>query len=121
MNKKPNRPKTGPITKEYSKSVGAVILNEKQQVLIVDDEIDTGATVLGVARLLRQAGARGITAAAVHGVLSGPAIKNLTAVGYDKLFLTDSLPFVARQFPKVKVFSAAPVLAEAVARRSQWL
>jgi ribose-phosphate pyrophosphokinase len=89
--------------------------------LVVDDEVDTGATVLGVVRMLKGAGAKSVTVAAVHGVLSGPAAANLKAAGYDRLFLTDTIPFKLSQFSKVKLLSAAPALAEAVARRSQWL
>lgn len=114
--------RTGPDQVAFkAMSAGTAAQVAGKRVLVVDDEIDTGATVLGVVKMLKVAGARSVTVAAVHGVLSGPAAQNLKTAGYDKLFLTDTVPFVTRHFPKVKVFSAAPVLAEAVARRSQWL
>lgn len=92
-----------------------------KRILIVDDEIDTGATILGVARMLKAAGATSVTVAAVHGVLSGKAEVNLKQVGYDRLFLTDTLPLKTSKWPRLKLVSVAPVLAEAVARRAQWL
>lgn len=92
-----------------------------KKVLVVDDEIDTGGTMLGVARLLRKAGAAGITLAAVHGVLSAKAVVNLGQVKYDKLFLTNTLPVKLRHFPRARVVSVAPALAEVVAKRAEWL
>lgn len=102
-------------------SAGTAAQVAGKRVLVVDDEIDTGATVAGVVKMLKAAGARSVTLAAVHGVLSAEAPAHLKAAGYDRLFLTDTVPFVVRHVPKVKVLSAAPALAEAVARRSQWL
>lgn len=114
--------RTGPDKVAFrALSAGAATQVRGQRVLVVDDEIDTGGTVLGVVKMLKAAGARSVTVAAVHGVLSGKATVNLKAAGYDRLFLTDTLPFVVNQIPKIKVLSAAPALAEAVARRSQWL
>lgn len=92
-----------------------------KRVLIIDDEIDTGATILGVARMLKAAGAASITVAAVHGVLSGKVEANLKQVGYDRLFLTDTLPLKMSKWPRLKLVSVAPVLAEAVTRRVQWM
>eukprot|EP00741_Cyanophora_paradoxa_P004361 tig00000796_g4232.t1 len=45
--------------------------------LIVDDMIDTAGTLCHSATALRAAGARRVVAFAVHGVLSGPALKRL--------------------------------------------
>jgi ribose-phosphate pyrophosphokinase len=43
--------------------------------VIVDDEISTADTRVATVRTLREAGARSIHAAAVHGVLCGPAVE----------------------------------------------
>lgn len=92
-----------------------------KRILILDDEINTGATIAGVARLLKLAKAKSMTVAAVHGVLSTQALRSLKPVPYDRVFLTNTLPITPRALPRLQVVSISHVLADAVARRAQWL
>jgi ribose-phosphate pyrophosphokinase len=83
--------------------------------VVVDDMIDTGATMAGATRLLRTAGAFDVIAAATHGVLSNGAPDRLSASGIREVVLTDTLPIPDRaRFPRLTVLSIAPLLANAV-------
>jgi ribose-phosphate pyrophosphokinase len=50
---------------------------EDNDVVIIDDMIDTAGTLIQAVDALKREGARRILAAAVHGVLSGPAIPRI--------------------------------------------
>ncbi|HLC47284.1 MAG TPA: ribose-phosphate diphosphokinase [Candidatus Nanoarchaeia archaeon] len=64
---------------------------KRKNVLIIDDMIDTGGTVIAAAEFLKKAGARDIIVAATHAVLSGDAVKRLDASKIKKVLVTDSL------------------------------
>ena len=49
--------------------------------ILVDDMIDTAGTLVEAARVLREAGAARVFAAATHGVFSGPAFERLAGPG----------------------------------------
>ena len=58
-------------------SLGLIGSVEGQNAIIVDDEIGTAGSLVQAAQVVRESGARDIYAAAVHGILSGPAIQNI--------------------------------------------
>jgi ribose-phosphate pyrophosphokinase len=85
--------------------------------LIFDDLISTGGSICGAARLVRQAGARGVYVAATHGLLCGSAVENIQKAPIDQVVVTNSIPLSKRQLiSKVEVLSVAPLLAEAMKR-----
>ncbi|MBN9743549.1 ribose-phosphate diphosphokinase [Amycolatopsis sp. A1MSW2902] len=86
-----------------------------QVCVVVDDMIDTGATMAGAARLLLDAGASDVIAAATHGVLSEGAPARLAASGIRQVVVTDTLPVpAAKRFPQLRVRSVASLLARAI-------
>lgn len=87
-----------------------------KDILIVDDMIDTGGTLHEAARLIKQRGARSVSAAATHGIFSDPAPKRIEESPLDKIFITDSVPIRTEMLksPKLVVFSIAKLLAEAI-------
>ena len=88
-----------------------------QDALIIDDEVDTAGTVVEVASLLKEQGARDIYVAATHGVLSGPARARLDASPIKQLVITDTLPpQPAQPSDKISLISVAPLLGEAIQR-----
>lgn len=90
---------------------------EGRVALMFDDMISTGGSICGAARLVHAAGAREIHVAATHGVLCGPAMKNLQAAPITSVVITNSIPVAdANMIPKIKVLSVAPLLAEAIKR-----
>jgi ribose-phosphate pyrophosphokinase len=65
----------------------------KRNVLMVDDIISTGGSILSAAEALKKRGALLVYAAITHGVLCGDAVEQVEASPYlDKLYVTDSLP-----------------------------
>jgi ribose-phosphate pyrophosphokinase len=85
--------------------------------LMFDDMISTAGSICGAARLVHEAGAREIHVAATHGVLCGPAVKNIREAPITSLVITDSIQLRPDQvLPKIKILSVAPLLAEAIKR-----
>jgi ribose-phosphate pyrophosphokinase len=83
--------------------------------LLVDDEIATGGTLFSATDFLLAHGARSVSAAVVHPVLSGRAYERLAASRMERLLVTNSIP-LGGSSPKIEVLSVAPLLAEAIAR-----
>jgi ribose-phosphate pyrophosphokinase len=61
-----------------------------QSVLIVDDICDGGGTFTGLAKVLREAGAKSVNLFVTHGIFSKGLNALLTSDGIDKIFTTDS-------------------------------
>ena len=85
--------------------------------VLVDDIIDTGASLVAAADALHRRGAAEVFACATHGVLSGAAIEHLAGAAIEEVVLTDTIPVPSdRLLPKMRVLSVAPMLAEAIKR-----
>jgi ribose-phosphate pyrophosphokinase len=83
--------------------------------LIVDDMIDTAATIAKGSAVLAQHGAGPIYAGATHPVLSGKAVQNLEESPITEVVVTNTMPIPEeKQFPKLKVLSIAPLIADAL-------
>ncbi|MDD5464875.1 MAG: ribose-phosphate pyrophosphokinase [Candidatus Omnitrophica bacterium] len=91
---------------------------EGKNVIIVDDLIATGSSLVEAVGALKKAGAKTIYAAIAHGILSGPAIQRIDQCdGLEKLLISDSVPQAAEKSnPKIQVLSVANLLAEAIKR-----
>ncbi|OGX41056.1 MAG: phosphoribosylpyrophosphate synthetase [Omnitrophica WOR_2 bacterium RIFCSPLOWO2_01_FULL_41_12] len=91
---------------------------EGRDVLIVDDLIATGSSLIEAVSALKKAKAASIRAAISHGVLSGPAIENVNKCqDLKELIITDSIPFSDhKKHPRIKVLSIADLLGEAIKR-----
>lgn len=84
-------------------------LNVKgQTVIIFDDIISTGGTIVGAAKILRELGATRIYTACVHGLLIGDAEKRILNAGVKEIVGTDSVP------SHISKVSIAPVIAKAL-------
>lgn len=83
--------------------------------ILVDDMIDTGATIANAAELLFAQGAAQVIVTATHGVLSGPAIDLLKNSAISEVVITNTLPIQPeKQFDKLTVLSIAPLIARAI-------
>jgi ribose-phosphate pyrophosphokinase len=88
-----------------------------KRALLVDDEISSGGTVCEAARILMQHGARDVSVAVVHPVLSGSAVDRLRAAPIAEVVVTDTIPLgPEKRDPRFTVLTVAPLLAEAIAR-----
>jgi len=91
---------------------------EGKNVIIVDDLIATGGSLISAAQTLKAAKAKSIVAAISHGILSGPAIERIDKCReLEALLITDSIPLnKEKKNPKIKVLSVANLLGEAIKR-----
>lgn len=88
---------------------------EGKNVLIVDDFTISGGSLISMAEVLKERGARDIYAAVSHGVLSRGASARLAASPIKRLFITDTIENHAEALPpNVEVVSVARLFAEAI-------
>jgi ribose-phosphate pyrophosphokinase len=88
-----------------------------KRAIIVDDEVDTGGTLMMTSQALEREGAIEAYACATHGVLSGPAIDRIRDSSLREVVITDTIPLSpSHQLDKVKVLSVAPLIGEAITR-----
>jgi ribose-phosphate pyrophosphokinase len=88
-----------------------------KDVVIIDDMIDTAGTLIQAVHAIEREGARRVLAAAMHAVLSGPAIERIAGSPLEEIIFTNSIPLPPdKVIPKMQVLSVAPLLAEAIRR-----
>lgn len=87
-------------------------------VIIPDDEILTGGTIIAAARVARENGAKSVTAACVHPILSDNAVEKICGGDLiEELIVTDTIPLSPeKQHNKINVLSVAPLLGDAITR-----
>lgn len=112
------------IDKRRSKPNQVEVMNligdvEGKDVLLVDDLIDTGGTIIGAVNVLKARGAKNISVAITHPVLSGDSSMRIQDSEIDKLFVTDSIPLKENCGDKIVVRSASGLLAEAIIRSNR--
>ena len=91
---------------------------EGRNAIVVDDIIDTAGTLIHTAQALFEQGAKSISAACTHAVLSGPAIQRINESRLHQVITTNSIPTDEKEADcaKLKTLSIAPLLAEAIKR-----
>ncbi|EGJ79168.1 putative ribose-phosphate pyrophosphokinase [Streptomyces sp. Tu6071] len=100
-------------------SISAVIGDvADRDVIVLDDEIAKGSTVLELLDRLRELGARSVRVACTHGLFASGALKRLSEQPEIlEIVCTNSVPVPeAERTEKLTVLSVAPALAEAVRR-----
>ncbi len=89
-------------------------VNDKN-VLLLDDEILTGSSIIEGVKALRRHGAKRILAACIHGFLSGNAVQDIENSIVEKLLITNTLPLREnKEGGKIQVLSVAKLFADAV-------
>lgn len=89
-------------------------------VILIDDLISTGGTLIESAEYLLQKGASAVYAGAVHPVLSDTAADRLRRSVLERIVVTNTIPVApTSQNDKIVVLSVASLLAEAIARIHQ--
>jgi len=98
-------------------SISAIIGDvADRDVIILDDEIARGTTVLELLSVLRRQEVRSISIACTHGIFADGALEKLGAAeDVTEIVCTNSVP-VPITHPKLTVLSVAPALAEAIRR-----
>ena len=96
--------------------VGFVIGDVKDKnVVIVDDMISTGGSVVKASQLLLEKGAKAVYVLATHPVFCGRAVEKLRDAPLTQAIVTDTIPVTAN-IERLKVLSVADLLGEAVHR-----
>jgi ribose-phosphate pyrophosphokinase len=84
-----------------------------RDVLIVDDIISTGGTIVEAVKILQSQGARRIQVACTHPILAPGALAKIQATGVEDVIGTDTVP------SPISVVSVAPLIVENVKKTSK--
>jgi ribose-phosphate pyrophosphokinase len=91
-----------------------------RDVIIVDDEVDTGGSVAQAVNVVKQNGARDVYLVFVHAVLSRNGPERLASLPIKHIVTTDSIPLSADKMKfldgRITVLSIAPLLGEVIKR-----
>jgi ribose-phosphate pyrophosphokinase len=87
-----------------------------KNILLVDDMIDTGGTVIHAAEYLKKSGAKKVIICATHGLFSGNAPEKFAKSMVDELIITDTIPLHSemKKNKRVTVVSVANLLSCAI-------
>ena len=91
-----------------TKQTGKHLNVKGKTVIIFDDIISTGGTIVGAAQILKEKGAAQVYTACVHGLLIGDAENRILDAGVAEIVATDSVP------SKHSKVSLAPLISEAL-------
>lgn len=90
---------------------------EGKVALTLDDEIDTGGSLVNVISTLHERGVQATYSCCTHPVFSGPAIQRIAGCPVKEVVVTDTVPLAEKKkLDKIKVLSIAPLLGEAIHR-----
>ena len=88
---------------------------ENKDVIIIDDIVDSGNTLISASKAARQAGAKKVYAYCTHGLFS-EGVKKVTDC-FDKFFIGDTVKQPKNE--NLEIISFAPLFAEAIYRISE--
>ncbi|MCA8940319.1 MAG: ribose-phosphate diphosphokinase, partial [Planctomycetes bacterium] len=100
-------------TTEIMDIIGSV---EGENVLIIDDMIATGGSIVDAAKACKHFGAKQVFLACTHPVFCGPAVERIADAPIDECVVTDTISMRGKEFPALKVLSIGTLLSEAVRR-----
>ncbi|MEN6298461.1 MAG: ribose-phosphate diphosphokinase [Anaerolineaceae bacterium] len=91
-----------------------------RDVIIVDDEVDTGGSIYSAAELALNSGARNMYLVFVHPILTAGAAEKLAQLPFREIITTDSVPISEEKAAffgdRLKIISVAPLLGEVILR-----
>ena len=106
--------RTQPNVAEAMNLVGDV---EGKDCIIVDDLVDTGGSLIGCIKILKDHGARDIYCAATHGVFSHNALERIANSEIKEFVVTNTIELTEEQMkavPNLKVLSVGFMLAKTI-------
>ena len=104
--------RTGASTVEAMNLVGEV---EGREILLIDDMTETAGTLTAAAKLLKERGAKNVSAIVSHCVLNDTGRDRLNQGFLDELITTNTVDLEIDDLP-IKKLSVAPLLGEAIRR-----
>jgi ribose-phosphate pyrophosphokinase len=92
-------------------------------VILIDDEINTGGSMIQAVKLLKKNGACNVYMVFMHPVLSADAVERLIELPVTEFITTNTIPIpTEKRAPfgnRLKVLSIAPLLAEVILRANE--
>ncbi|MBI4079538.1 MAG: ribose-phosphate pyrophosphokinase [Candidatus Levybacteria bacterium] len=102
------------------KSESQIIIGDVvgKDVLLVDDLISTGGTIINAGDYIKERGARSVRAAVTHQLFTGSAFESVTNSAIEEFIITDTVAVRNEvvKHKKITVVSVAPLLAQAISR-----
>lgn len=93
---------------------------ENRDVILVDDEIDTGGSIVQAVNLVKEKGARDVYVVCVHPVFSANAVDRLAALPVKQFITTDTVPIPAEKQvllrDRLTVISVSALIGEVILR-----
>lgn len=101
----------------HDKVQKAIVLGDvkEKNVIMIDDMIITGGTMLAAIKTLKEHGAKKVYIAATHADFAGPGIERMTGPDIEQVVVTNTIKLKNKP-DKIQVVSIAPLLAEAIRR-----
>ena len=91
-----------------------------RDVIVIDDEIDTGGSISEAVKLVKKKGARDVYAICVHPIFSNKSVDRLVELPLKTILTTDTVPIPKekreRLGDRLQVLSIAPLLGEVIRR-----
>ena len=85
--------------------------------IIIDDIVDTAGSLVEGAKALEEFGAKSVTAAVTHAVLTDPASERIANSNINELIVTNTIPLPENcKLENITQLSVAPLLGEAIMR-----
>jgi ribose-phosphate pyrophosphokinase len=96
---------------------------QDRDVILVDDEVNTGGSMVHAVEILKQHNARNIYMVFVHPVLSGNAAERLAELPVKQYIITNTIPIPAESQAlfgdRLKILSIGPMLGEVIRRANE--
>ncbi len=93
---------------------------QDRDVIVVDDEVDTGGSVSQAVKVVTQYGARDIYLAFIHPIFSRDAVERLAALPIKQIITTDTVAILPEKIKpleeRLTILSIAPLLGEVIRR-----
>jgi ribose-phosphate pyrophosphokinase len=93
---------------------------KERDVIIVDDEVDTGGSVAQAVNVVKKHGARDVYLAFIHPIFSRDAAEKLASLPIKRIITTDTIPIPSEKLKlledRITVLSIAPMLGEVIQR-----
>jgi len=93
---------------------------KKHDVIVVDDEVDTGSSMIQAVNLVKEKGAEDVYMTFIHPLLSAHASERLAALPIKQFITTDTVPISQKNRrlfgARLTIISVAPMLGEVILR-----
>lgn len=109
--------------KEHTQALNLIGDVHGRDVLLIDDEIDTGGSIVQAVQVAKLNGARDVYVVFIHPVLSANASERLAALPVKQFITTNTIPMLPEQQAifgdRLTIISIGPLLAEVIKRANE--